>query len=52
MRYKIKGYEFERYTALVIHGDEQYLIIGNYSMKFKDQVVAEVKKVMESFTIR
>ena len=52
MRYKIKGNEFERYTALVIHGDEQYLIIGNYSMKFKDQVVAEVKKVMESFTIR
>lgn len=52
MRYKIKGYEFERYTTLVGHGQEQYLIIGNYSMKLKEQVVEEVKKVMASFTIR
>ena len=52
MRYKMKGFEFERYTTLVTNGEEQYLIIGNYSMKFKNQVVDEVKKVMESFTIR
>lgn len=51
MRYKIQGYEFERYTTLVVHGHEQYLIIGNYPMKLKDQVVEEVKRIMESFTI-
>jgi hypothetical protein len=51
MRYKIQGYEFERYTRLLVHGDEQYVVIGNYSLKLKNQVVDEVKKVMESFTI-
>lgn len=52
MRYNLQGYEFERYTTLVAHGEEQYLIIGNYSMKLKGQVLEEVKKVMASFTIR
>lgn len=52
MRYRMKGIEFERYTSLVGHGQEQYLIIGNYAMKLKNQVIDEVKKVMESFAIR
>lgn len=52
MRYNLQGYEFERYTTLVTHGQEQYVIIGNYSMILKDQVLEEVKKVMASFKIR
>lgn len=52
MRYRMKGVDFERYTTLVGHGHAQYLIIGNYAVKLKDQVVDEVRKVMESFSIR
>lgn len=52
MRYSLEGFEFERYTSLIGHGQDQYLIIGNYSMKLKNQVLEEVKKIMASFTIR
>ena len=52
MQYKIQGYDFERYTTLVGRGEEQFLIIGNYPVKLKEQVQQEVKQVMESFTIR
>jgi hypothetical protein len=52
MQYKIQGYDFERYTTLVRRGEEQFLIIGNYPVKLKDQVQKEVKQVMDSFTIR
>lgn len=51
MRYELEGFEFERYTTLVTHGHEQYVIIGNYSMILKNQVVEEVRKAMESFKI-
>src|SRR5690606_14941206 len=49
MLYNLQGFEFERLTTLVTKGDDQYLIIGNYSVKFKDQVQEEVKRIMESF---
>lgn len=52
MLYTMNGYEFERKTMLVQFGVEQYLIIGNYSTKFKDQVEDEVNKVMANFVIR
>ena len=51
MRYKLEGFEFERYTSLIGRGQDQYLIIGNYSMILKEQVLEEVKKVMTSFII-
>lgn len=51
MLYTINGYEFERKTLLMTVGQEQYLIIGNYSTKFKPQVLEEVEKVMANFTI-
>ncbi len=51
MHYKLQGFDFERYTALVSHGEERYLIIGNYPVKLKDQVHEEVIKVMESFRL-
>lgn len=51
MKYKIQGFEFERCTTLVTHGEERYLVIGNYPVKLKDQVHEEVVKIMESFRI-
>jgi hypothetical protein len=51
MHYKIQGFDFERYTTLVAKGEDQYLIIGNYPVRLKDQVQEEVRKIMESFTI-
>lgn len=52
MRYTLDGFEFERHTLLINSGTEQYMIIGNYSTKFKPQVMEEVEKVMANFVIR
>jgi len=51
MEYTLQGHSFERYTTLKIHGHDQYLIIGNYPVVLKDQVLEEVKKIMDSFVI-
>jgi hypothetical protein len=52
MRYMLNGFEFERHTILLNSGNEQYLIIGNISVKFRPQVMEEVEKVMANFVIR
>lgn len=51
MEYSLQGHSFGRYTTLKVHGQDQYLIIGNYPVVFQDQVLEEVKKIMSSFVI-
>lgn len=51
MAYDLQGHSFERLTVVRTKGSEQYLIIGNYPVKLKDQVAEEVKKIVESFVI-
>lgn len=51
MHYQLQGFDFERYTTLVTHDGEQYLLIGNYPVVFKDQVQEEIRKIMGSFRI-
>jgi hypothetical protein len=52
LRYTIRDFEFERKTLLVNIGSEQYLIMANYSVKFRKFVRDEVDKVMANFIIR
>lgn len=51
MRYRIRGHEFERHTVLVNSTGGQYLLISNYTVKLRDQVLEEVEKILTSFKI-
>ncbi len=52
IRYIIQDFEFERKTLLVTVANEQYLIIGNYPVKYAGYVKEEIEKVMANFIIR
>jgi hypothetical protein len=52
MKYAVQGHEFERYTAVIDTGEGQFLVIGNYATKLKNQVHEEVEKIMASIKTR
>ena len=50
MSYTIDNYEMERLSMLMERNGKQYLVMGNYFVTYKDQVLEEVKKIMSKIS--
>ena len=50
MSYTIDNYEMERLSLLMERNGKQYLVMGNYFVTYKSQVLKEVKKIMSEIS--
>ena len=50
MSYTIDNYEMERLSLLMERKGKQYLVMGNYFVTYKSQVLKEVKKIMSEIS--
>jgi len=52
MSYKLQDIDFERINIIIPYKRDQYLVVANYTIRYKDQVKEEVDRIIKSIDFR
>ncbi len=48
MKYHLQEFDFERINIIIPRGKEQYLVVANYTVKYKNKIKEEIDQIIDS----